>query len=315
MSIHPYPSIFHVGHKALSSFFDHEVIVEEKVDGSLFGFGFDAQGVFGCRSKGATLYVDAPEKMFTLAVESVKARMGLLESKPGWTYYGEYLRSPKHNTLPYDRIPTGHIALFDVVRGDGSWLSPDEKVLEAERLELSVVPFFYRGKVDSAEMFRQFLEHDSFLGGQKIEGVVIKPANYDVFGVDKKILMAKFVSEHFKEVHSGSWKESNPSRGDVIEKLIDKYKTPARWAKAVQHLRERGELTDSPKDIGSLLKEVKADVLKEEKEAIAEALFDYGWDKIQRGIVAGLPDWYKGELVKKQFESPQATEVPDARIE
>jgi hypothetical protein len=40
----------------------------------------------------------------------------------------------------------------------------------------------------------------SILGGQLIEGVVIKPL-IPLFGVDKKTLLGKFVSERFKEAH------------------------------------------------------------------------------------------------------------------
>ena len=41
----------------------------------------------------------------------------------------------------------------------------------------------------------------------------------------------------------------NPNRGDMIALLIQELTTPARWQKAVQHLREDGKLEGSPRDI------------------------------------------------------------------
>ena len=94
-----------------------------------------------------------------------------------------------------------------------------------------------------------FLDRESVLGGQKIEGVVVKPLNYDLFGPDKKCLMGKFVSESFKEIHGVEWKKENPAPTDVVQAIAASVRTPARWHKSVQHLRERGLLQDSPRDI------------------------------------------------------------------
>jgi len=80
----------------------------------------------------------------------------------------------------------------------------------------------------------------------------------------------------------------------VIERIIAKYKTPARWMKAVQHLREEGKLQGMPEDIPLLMREVQADVLKEEREEIADELFEFFWRRdISRGITRGAAQWYK----------------------
>jgi hypothetical protein len=182
-------------------------------------------------------------------------------------------------------------------------MSYDEKAAEASRLNLEVVPLIFAGKVTTPSTLHELLERVSVLGGQKIEGFVVK--NYKRFGVDKKALMGKYVSEAFKEIHGGEWKAANPSSQDIIFSLGEKYTTPARWNKSVQHLKERGELTNSPKDIGLLMKEVNVDVLAECKEEIKEALFNYAWPKIARRLTAGLPEWYKKELMALQFEKPE----------
>lgn len=297
-SWHSYPKIYALGHKAITELFKDDVLVEEKIDGSQFSFGrFD--GELKCRSKGAQINSDYPEKMFAEAVEVVKN----LDLHNGWTYRAEYLKSPKHNALSYDRIPRNHLIIFDINTGEESYLSYSEKKDEAERLGLEIVPILYCGKIDEPKVLLDFLETTSILGGQKIEGMVIK--NYLRFGEDKKVLMGKYVSEAFKEVHNGDWKENNPTNKDVIQRLILSLKTPARWQKAVQHLRERGRLTDSPKDIGLLIKETQEDIVNEETDFIKDALYKNAISHIRRGVSGGIAEWYKEELMKKQFANTE----------
>lgn len=298
-SWHSYPSSYALGHRLVLEILQDEVFVEEKVDGSQFSFGV-FNGELRARSKGAVLNLLAPEKMFTQIVDVIKEMNAAGLLRDGWTYRGEYLKVPKHNALAYDRIPNKHFIGFDINSGHETYLSYEEKVDEFARLGFETVPLLHRGRIEGYEMFREFLETISVLGGQKIEGVVIK--NYSRFGLDKKILMAKFVSEAFKEVHSASWKEANPGQKDVLEIIKDQYRTPARWAKAVQHLREAGQLQNAPQDIPLLLKEVASDIHKEAADAIKEDLFKWAWPKISRGVIVGLPQWYKDELAKAAFD-------------
>lgn len=301
ISWHAYSSIYNLGHKAITELLKGPVYVEEKIDGSQFSFGVDERGEIRVRSKGCEMIVDAPEKMFTLAVETVKALAPRLH--PGWTYRGEYLRSPKHNALIYKRIPALHIILFDIETAECEFLSYQEKAAEAHRIGLEVVPLLKEGVVQGLDEFRALLDTESVLGGQKIEGVVVKPVGYGLFGVDKKVLMGKFVSEAFKEVHSKAWREGNPTSGDMIANIALEYTTQARWQKALQHLTELGGIEGSPRDIGLLMQEVPTDVRRECEEEIKQKLFDFAWPHIARRVTHGLPAWYKDLLLKQQFES------------
>jgi RNA ligase len=299
-SWHSYPKIFALGHRAIAELFLDDVLIEEKVDGSQFSFGRFG-GELKCRSKGATLNVEYPEKMFAEAVETAKS----LDLIDGWTYRGEYLKKPKHNALAYDRVPNKHIILFDINTAEEEYLTYDDKRKEAERIGLEIVPIIHSGRVSDPSTLLAFLERESILGGQKIEGVVAK--NYHRFGMDKKALMGKYVAEAYKEVHSAEWKESNPTTGDVIQRLILQLRTPARWNKAVQHLRENGELTETPKDIGNLIKEAQRDIEEECSDEIKESLYRYAISHIKRGVTGGLPEWYKEQLLQLQFTKQDAT--------
>ena len=294
-SWHSYPSIFALGHRYIADLLLDPVVVQEKVDGSQFSFG-RFNGELKARSKGQQLNIEAPEKMFAPAVEFVKS-LNLLD---GYTYRGEWLSKPKHNTLAYSRTPKYGIAIFDINPGEESYLSHEAVAAEAARLDMEVVPTFYYGSVSSAEQVREFLDRESFLGGQKIEGVVVK--NYNRFGLDKKALFGKYVSEAFKEIHGREWKAANPTSGDIVEGVIVALATEARWAKAVQHLRDDGKIEDSPRDIGMIMKEIPEDVLKECEEEINAKLWAWAWPKIRRGLIRGVPDWYKQQLLEKQFK-------------
>jgi hypothetical protein len=283
-----------MGHRAIEELLLDSVLVEEKIDGSQFSFG-RFNGELRVRSKGKEMISDAPEKLFKDAVATVAA----LELRDGWTYRGECLQKPKHNSLAYERTPKGNVIIFDINSDEERYLSYEEKQAEAARLGLEIVPLLFAGKIESANDVRSFLELTSVLGGQKIEGVVIK--NYSRFGRDKKALMGKYVSESFKEVHKNEWGKSNPKQGDIIIRLIEMFKTPTRWDKAVIHLAERGELENSPRDIGKLILEVKTDLKKECVDEIKDTLFSWAIDSVLRGSVGGLPEWYKQKLLDGQF--------------
>jgi hypothetical protein len=293
-----YPTVYQLGHKAIQGIFDNQVLVEEKIDGSQFSFGV-INGEYVCRSHKKQMLVDAPEQMFIKAIEQTKG----LDLRSDWVYRGEFLDKPKHNTLNYGRVPQNNVILFDIMTAPETYLPYPEKVEEAQRIGLECVPLLYEGKVDNFEMFKAFLERVSVLGATTIEGVVIK--NYQLFTQEKKVAMGKYVSEAFKEIHDKDWKDRNPTGKDLVLILSEKYHSEARWQKAILHLREEGKIEGSPKDIGLLIREIPADILKECKDEIKEALFKHFWPNIQRGVVRGFPEWYKEELAKGAFTEPQ----------
>ena len=290
-----YPEVYQLGQKLVSNVLNGHVLVEEKVDGSQISFGIDSFGDLRIRSKNKEIDIEHPDDMFRLAVEWIVKNRSNLQA--GWTYRGEYLQKPKHNTLAYSRVPRNNIILFDICDGLESYLPYSRVKNVANYIGLEVVPLFAKGvftEADILELKDEWLSRESILGGTKVEGVVIK--NYNVFTAEKKVAMAKLVRDDFKEQNAINWKAAKPSTADVVQKLIDTYRTEARWRKAVQHLRDAGELQGEMRDIPLLMKEVSNDVLKECKDEILEQLFAYAWPKISKGITRGLPEWYKSQI-------------------
>ena len=86
-----------------------------------------------------------------------------------------------------------------------------------------------------------------------------------------------------------------------IEIFMESFRTEARWEKAIQHLKEKGELENQPKDIGKLFKEVQEDIEGEERENVKEFLWQEFKGALLRKSTAGLPQWYKEKLAKESF--------------
>lgn len=239
--------------------------------------------------------------MFALGVAAISEIADQLT--PGYIYRGEYFKTRKQNAIQYDRVPARHVVIFDIEDmnlGPYRFLAPDKVQEECQRLGLECVGMEAYDMVRTKEDLEAHMKKPSLLGGPR-EGVVLK--NYARCTADGKTMMGKYVSEKFKEVNQLNWRTSNPNKGNVIATLIERLSCEARYLKAVQHLRERGELTETVQDIGPLIREVQTDVIAEETDRIKEALFQWAKGDITRGISGKISQWYKDLLAAKQFQS------------
>jgi hypothetical protein len=288
-----------LGHRRISGILEGDIVVQEKIDGSQFSFGI-VDGELWCKSRKRHFQPGGEDKTFEVAVARVLAVKDKLV--PNWIYRGEYLSRPKHNCLAYDRAPQNNIVIFDIETRPGYFASYAELTAVSCVLDFEPVRYLWSGPggAFSQENIDELLKETSQLGGQKIEGVVVK--NYDQLTPDGNVMIGKYVSEAFKEVHRKDWKKSNPSKKDLYGTLIEMHRSEARWNKAIQHLTEDGLIEDEPRDIGPLIKEIQRDTLEECEESIKHILFKHAWPQIQRGIINGFPEWYKKKLLEKQFE-------------
>ena len=298
MGLGSYSKVYNLGHREVLDVLKGDVVVQEKVDGSQFSFGV-RDGVLFIRSKGAEIIPEAPPELFRAATETVLTLREGDSLVEGWTYRAEAFQKSKHNTLAYDRVPTGSVILFDIDTGDQSYMTPSELTKAAGNLGLESVRLLYEGPGDGVTLdhIGSWMYELSNLGGSTIEGIVIK--NYALFDGRGKTLMGKHVSEKFKEQNKANGKVTRGK--DIQEEIGQRYRSEPRWAKAVQHLREAGTLTDSPKDIGPLIIEIQRDVEDEELDAIKDRLWEWARRGAVRKWTAGFPEWYKQQLLEKQF--------------
>jgi hypothetical protein len=293
-----YPKALTLGSAMTSKIFDGSVIVQEKVDGSQFRFGKNEDGeiLFGSHRQNWP-DVGCVDGMFKPAVQYLSGLTDVLAAVPNDTYFfAEYLSKPKHNTLSYQRTPTNNLVLFDCLI-NGSWADRDSLKNVALSFGIDLIPELGLGTDFSVDDLRPLHDRESYLGGEKVEGVVIK--NYGksiLLGGQVMPLFVKFVRSGFKEQNDVNFRATNPK--DNLADYILSFRAEPRWIKAVQHLREDGTLTDSPKDIGPLIREIKHDIRTEESASIKDALYKFFIDEIVRRSTGGFPEWYKEQLIK-----------------
>lgn len=298
--IPPFPKIFHLGDSKIYQILDGPIEITEKIDGSQFSFGV-IDGELQYRSKGKTSKDQGgmDEKMFGPIVEYIK---GIQDRLPeGHVFHGEYLRTPEHNTLKYNKIPKNHFSLFGARNLEYDTCANYSGLCGfAMKFDVDVVPLIHEGPWDkSAESIIELIKQESYLGGCQMEGVVVK--NYafkgEFAGKELPLIAAKFVSEEFKEKHG-----LNPEYMSKTNKVVaigEQLRAPARWAKAVHNLRDAGELEGTPKDIGKLFKYASEDMIEEEKDWIKDQLFEAFIRDIRKISTGGLAQWYKEYLVKQ----------------
>ncbi len=293
MELSDYSKVHQLYHREIHRMKGHQVVVQEKIDGSQISFG-KKDGELFVRSKNRMVDLDSPDKMFANAVEILKNR----PLPDGYVFRGEYLKVPKHSVLAYDRIPKDHIIIYDIEFGDGSnhYLIPEEVELIAFENGFEIVPTFSLPDCSfehvDQDVIDSLMKHTSILGGQLIEGLVIKC--YDVFDSRDKTLMCKYVRPEFKEMHTG--KSAKP-RVCIVDEIGERLATDARFEKAVQQAFEDGVIVGEPKDIGPLIKILNTD-FEEHVDEIKSLLYANFRKDIMRVASRGFPQWYKAKLLE-----------------
>ena len=291
-----YTKVMTLGAFRTENALEGEVVLQEKVDGSQFGAGVNEDNEVVVRSHNRVMEINAPDKMFQLGVDHVRSVEKEFITLGSDVYcYFEYLQKPKHNTLTYERVPKNNLVLFDCL-SKGKWLDRDQLEYVGDTLQVDVIPELYRGIVD-IEKIKELLDTPSYLGKEKIEGIVIK--NYTqtmLLGGQVFPLFTKYVREEFKERHNTEWKIKSPK--GALQEYVDGFKSEARWQKAFQYLKEKGEIENEPRDIGKLVPRVQEDIKEEEIENIKEFLYKKFIGDITRTAVRGLPEWYKEKLLE-----------------
>ena len=298
-----FPKIWTAGTRHVADIFDGPVEVTEKVDGSQFGFGKTPDGEFVVRSRGQVIDPENAQKQFKPAIEHVQKYQDLIN--PDTMYYGEVVTSKKHNTLAYESLPRGYIALFAAGNFDFSEVVNNHEDLQriAEQFGIDCTPLLFAGNTNR-EAVNQMLGQKSFLGGANIEGVVVKRyGTYSLRDETIPLRSAKIVSAEFQEKHTG--RRSVREKGeDRWQAYLEDFRTEARWRKAVEHLRDSGELDGCASDIGPLLREVHHDIDEEYKDEIMEKLWQLHKKDVYQTATRGFAVWYKDYLLSCTNNSP-----------
>lgn len=301
-----YLHVPHVGDPSLYNLMKGEIVIQEKLDGSLFRWQ-NKGGVLRAGSKNVNFTdTDPPKGYFLPAVRYLESIINRIPQ--GFVFFGELVASPKHNAITYARVPTHQIMLFDAINvgmTDPTWISDPEWIaVQAACMEIDFAPTFYRGAGETAtiDVIEQLLRRTSYLGGSIIEGVVIK--NYGQPSADRYHMLGfccgKMVRASFKEENRSRWK----AQADVVAQIATRFRTPARFEKAVVHARDEGRLEDTMRDMKVLLEMIDRDIEEEIKPAALEMLWKRYEFEIRKTMKTGLAEFYKQKLLERQFEIP-----------
>jgi len=296
-----YGKVFSLGSVGTERALLGEVVVQEKVDGSMMCFGVNEDGELVMRSHHQPIHVENCPNQFKRAAEYVLSLD--LSWVPRDTYfYCEMLDKPKHNTIAYERTPLNHLVLFDVSIPEGWFTVQGAMACWAHRLGIDSINELYRGEA-TVDSLRDLLQMPSILGGSTVEGVVVKNYHETVApGGRMQTLMVKLVNEQFKETNKKEFR-GKTVRG-TVEDYVASFQSEARWRKAVQHIRDQGLLVGEPKDIGLLVKEVDRDIKEECAADIKEELYKLTIGEILRKAKMGLPEFYKAMLANRDMGEP-----------
>ena len=313
-----YPKVYHSQRREVNwekYEMEEEIVEQEKVDGKNFriGIGRNLVPQFGSRKQdddSQSFSIKTYKKIMehivhTLATVGVQEVLGALFEEldkicnkkiTKMIIFGEYLSKPREQILYYENIPKNHLAVFDIAlvsNAEFTMLHPTTVMFQeiVEALGVDTVELLYDGpsRVAMQDVFtwaKKDIQDESFLGGQKREGVVFK--NYSWFeqatrfqslAEETNLHMVKFVREEFAEALSGTRDRDKSKKGNlneigfILEYVMTNYITKGRVQKAVMRLEEehgRGKIDRAY--TGSVIGAVFQDILAEENSMIEKML-------------------------------------------
>lgn len=274
-----YPKIENL-HRIPAILDEPDVVVTEKIHGANVRFGWvndhfcigGRNEEFGFETSppsagmgfvGWIRKTDIPERVEILA-ESLSTEI---------IFYGEWHGQGIQKGVQY--VNGKDLRIFDV-RIKDDLINWDEVTRLAKEVCIKTVPLLYRG-APSRELFDELrikpssVAHENGVGSEEnlAEGVVIKPSTMhrDEYG---NWLMAKHKNPIWEE--RKSLKENKPKLEITsgVQEFVDEFFTAERLDHVLTALRESGVNIMASSAIGSVIREMYRDVVKESKEEFTE---------------------------------------------
>ncbi len=254
-----YPKIYALGSSENDGILNEIGVIQSKIDGANFQFQYlpeENKLIFGSRNQ-ELLENTNPENW--VAIKSYKKAFEEHKDKfiPNVIYYSESLQ--KH-TISYDNIPnTIGYDIFDIERNEfWDWKAAKQAF---ENIEIPFINIHYEGllKDITIDQLNEYIKKSPYRKDGD-EGIVIKC--YNKLNIYGRPLWAKIVDPLFKEQNKKAFKGQIPTLKNDTSDIVDQYFTDARFIKAIDRLRENGNIIDmrlTPK----LFKYISNDILSE----------------------------------------------------
>ena len=265
---------------------DLDIHIEEKFDGSQFSYMLAHDSTLFCWSKNEQLDLDVVlQNSKHLFHEAVKLAFEKRKT-PGVVYICEYFKRGKHNRLNYNFITEPTLIVLNAFNVfDHIWMANETPCLAQQpwknlKLHLDC-----------------FLINKSKFGECQIEGIVLKQYSKDM----KEMKMAKIVNQEFKEISTHKIKSEHyeETLHSLAIKLVEKYRTEARFYKAIQHLTESGVVINDMKDVSAVIKELHHDIVAECNDDMRQIFEEQLTKLIKRHIGKNVATWLQNYLMTK----------------
>lgn len=177
----------------------HEVIVEEKVDGANIGFSTTEEGELRAQNRGSYLDRDHAHPQFRSLWSWLSVRESVLARAlwPNLMLFGEWCYAV--HSVPYDRLPDWFLA-FDVYdRSARRFWDTDRRDALLSDLSLHHVPRLGKGRF-SKDQLSGLLSDVSRVGHGVIEGIVVRRESGGFTTARSKLVRPEFaqaIDEHW----------------------------------------------------------------------------------------------------------------------
>lgn len=299
MKFTPYPSINTLdltSNRSWTEDDNYKYYIEEKIDGSQISIHVEYQLLFYNKNK-----LIHNNSAFEKTINMLRFQQNILN--PNYIYHGEAVSKIKHNVCVYERTPKNYFILYDIFdKTTNSYLSPELKKLEADRVNMEIVPIlYYNNDINQnpyeicTNLIEQIESHTlkSCLGGQ-IEGIVLKHHAFIHKGI-KVATKLKLVTSIFKERHLTKQPKAELSADEFLLQLGNSFCTEARFNKAFQHLVENNAIDPDHikvSDQNKIIMELNQDFDKEYKEELKELLYTEFSPLLKKLGREGINHWF-----------------------
>ncbi|MDE0155230.1 MAG: RNA ligase family protein [Gammaproteobacteria bacterium] len=173
-----------------NEFLQHDLVIEEKVDGANLGISFDSEGNIRTQNRGSYLHLPASGQWKSLAgwlAPRMDTFFDVISDR--YILFGEWCYA--RHSISYDRLPDWFLG-FDVYdKQTGNFLAHHWRDRLLHEMQVERVPFLARGRFTLFEI--KSLLAESRLGDQPAEGIYIRCDSGDWLVKRAKLVRPSFV--------------------------------------------------------------------------------------------------------------------------
>ena len=175
-----------------NEFLQHELVIEEKVDGANLGISFDSDGNLRAQNRRNYLHLPASGQWKSLAgwlTPRTETFFDVISDR--YILFGEWCYA--QHSVKYDRLPDWFLGFDLYDKQTGNFLATSRRNELFRKVQVEYVPFIVRGRFTLVEI--QSLLAKSNLGAQPAEGICIRYESDNWLVKRAKLVRLSFIEE------------------------------------------------------------------------------------------------------------------------